>query len=257
MMRFLRRQPAGGSAAPQQEFDAPIQPLAPFWAIGDLHGCVELFDELLDKMYDLGRPAATLVLMGDYIDRGDNSAAVLRRLHGLQTELGADAMVCLRGNHDQMLLDFLDHPEASGPRWLRHGGLQTLASYSIAGPRPNAPPQQWHEARDRLREGLGDTIEPWLRALPMSWQTGNVFACHAGADPSLPVGQQDDAALIWGHPNFEKLNRGDGIWVVHGHTIVPQPLAQAGRISVDTGAYATGRLTAALIEPDNVSFVTT
>lgn len=257
MMRFLRRQSSGGSAAPQQEFDAPIQPIAPFWAIGDLHGCVALFDELLDKMFDLGRPAATLVLMGDYIDRGDNSAGVLRRLHGLQTEVGADVMVCLRGNHDQMLLDFLDRPESSGPRWLRHGGLQTLASYNIAGPRQSAPPEEFQNARDRLRDALGDTMETWLRALPLSWQSGNVFACHAGADPAVPVGHQEDVALMWGHPNFEKAARGDNIWVVHGHTIVPEPQALAGRISIDTGAYATGRLTAALIEPDSVRFVTT
>ncbi|EIE51169.1 metallophosphoesterase [Salipiger aestuarii] len=257
MRRFLRRKPLGGAGIRRQAFQAPIQPLAPFWAIGDLHGCAELFDRLLDQMFDLGRPAIRLVLMGDYIDRGDDSAGVLRRLHGIQTEVGVDVMVCLRGNHDQMLIDFLDRPELCGPRWLRHGGLQTLASFGVAAPRPNVGHAQWQDARDRLRGALGDATEAWLRGLPSSWQSGNVFACHAGTDPALPVGAQDEAVLLWGHPDFERISRGDDTWVVHGHTIVKAPQAQDGRISIDTGAYATGRLSAALIEPGHVTFVST
>ncbi len=257
MRHLLRRKLLGGSAASGGRFDAPINPDAPFWVVGDIHGRVALFDRLLDRMLGVGRPVGRLVLAGDYIDRGDDSATVLRRLHGIQTEVGPDVMVCLRGNHDQMLLDFLDRPEGAGPRWLRHGGLQTLASYGISGPRQNAAPEQWQDTRDQLRGALGEDVEAWLRDLPLSWRSGNVFACHAGADPALPLGGQDASVLLWGHPDFDRIARSDDTWVVHGHTIVKEPQAQAGRISVDTGAYATNRLTAALIEPGNVSFVST
>ena len=79
---------------------------------------------------------------------------------------------------------------------------------------------------------------------------------HAAADPLCPLDQQSDSVLLWGHPEFFKIPREDGQWIVHGHTIVDAPTADKGRISVDTGAYATGRLTAASIADGSVDFVT-
>lgn len=257
MRLFSRRKPAPPPPRPGRIFDTPIAPEAPFWAIGDVHGCAGLLDRLFDLMFAQGRPASMLVMLGDYVDRGDDSLQVLRRLHGIHAELGPEALVCLRGNHEQMFIDFLARPESAGPRWVRHGGLQTLASFGVPAPRSSAEPAQWIEARDRVREAMGAPMERWLSALPHSWMSGNVFACHAGADPARSVAHQDESVLTWGHADFEKEVRDDGIWVLHGHTIVTAANATSGRIALDTGAYATGKLSAALIEPGKLTFVST
>ena len=91
---------------------------------------------------------------------------------------------------------------------------------------------------------MGPDIRSWLGNLPISWQTGNVAVVHAGADPSEPLVDQSRRSLLWGHQDFDRLQRTDGIWIVHGHTIVDQPFMGGGRISIDIGAYATGRLAA-------------
>ncbi|HCR94032.1 MAG TPA: serine/threonine protein phosphatase, partial [Oceanicaulis sp.] len=127
MFRFRKKK------TPKPVFDAPLRPELPFFAVGDLHGCDSLFRKLLSTLEDLAHSEARLVLVGDYVDRGDDSAEVLRRLFRMQADAGEEMMICLKGNHDQMLLDFLDDPQGTGPRWLRYGGLQTLASYGLQG----------------------------------------------------------------------------------------------------------------------------
>ena len=84
------------------------------------------------------------------------------------------------------------------------------------------------------------------------YSSGNVHVVHAGADPARPLDRQSAHTLIWGHPDFLRRPRRDGQWVVYGHTIVDVVAAENGRIGVDTGAYATGRLSAALITRDGV-----
>ncbi|WP_226627396.1 metallophosphoesterase family protein [Alloyangia pacifica] len=252
-MKFLfkRRKPA----APV--FDAPFRPDDRCIVIGDVHGCDALLAKLLGRIEGRSTPETKLVLVGDYVDRGDESAAVLRRLMQMQARLGADQVICLRGNHDQMMIDFLDDPASAGARWFKYGGLQTLASYKLAGVSHTAPEAEWIKLRDRLREAMTPDIEAWLRGLPLSWTTGNVFICHAGADPTVPLEAQRSKDLIWGAPGFETTPRSDGTWVVHGHTITDRARPNAGRIPVDTGAYATGKLTAALLSSGKVEFVST
>lgn len=236
--------------APKHTFSAPLAPEVPFYAMGDLHGRDDLLQTLLDRLYAIADPEARLVCVGDYIDRGEESAQVLRRLYALQADAGEDVMICLCGNHEQMMLNFLDDPAGSGPRWMRYGGLQTLASFRIQAVPATAPEAQWRDARDRLRDAMGTALERWLRALPMVWQTGNVAVVHAAADPALPIAEQASQTLLWGHPDFEDQPRQDSVWVVHGHTIVDAVTPREGRLCVDTGAYATGRLSAALLRPD-------
>ncbi|MBT8154569.1 metallophosphoesterase [Epibacterium ulvae] len=217
-----------------------MTPAEPFYAIGDIHGC---FEQLADLLRQLKR-GVPVVCLGDYVDRGPNSAAVLHLLQNLPE------ITCLRGNHEEMLLRFLDDPAGSGQIWLRHGGLDTLASYGVA------VGQDPHEIRDDLLAAMGADTLQWLEALPRVFQSGNVVATHAGADPSRPIAAQDPVHLTWGHPQFLRRRRRDGHWVVHGHVIVPRPELHPGRIAVDTGAYATGSLSAALVLPDGVQFLT-
>lgn len=249
-MIFRRRKPDTGSPSIETP---PIRPETPFFAVGDLHGCDRLFDRLLRHLDSLGHPDAILVTVGDYVDRGEETARLLRRIRFLSESVG-DAMQCIMGNHEMMLLDMLDNPAERGPRWLRHGGLQTLASYRVPPVLGDRPDRDWDDMRDRLAESMGDETITWLRNLPLYWQTGNVVVTHAGADPAEPFEMQSSNNLLWGHPDFLRQPRSDGLWVVHGHTITQTPEAAQGRISTDTGAYATGVLTAALVETDNVTF---
>ncbi len=234
-------------------FNAPLRPDETFAVIGDVHGRIDLLDRLLDQIAALPIQPRSVVLVGDYIDRGEDSAEVLMRLKAL-SDIGS--CIPLRGNHEDMLLSFLDLPEENGNRWLRHGGLQTLASYRVTLASPSPGPNDLRAIADDLKSKLGDDALTWLRRLNTYWQSGNVCVVHAAADPDQSIANQSKHVLLWGHKAFRKKSRADGVWIVHGHTIVPSPLVDQGVISIDTGAYATGRLTAALIETDAVNFLT-
>ena len=226
---------------------APLAPEAPFAAIGDIHGRVDLLGELLARI----DPDLPVICVGDYVDRGEHSAEVLHLLHARPD------ITCILGNHEDMLLSFLKDPEEKGPRWLRYGGLQTLASFGVKGVTETAPPMALRTAAKQLKDAMGEEMIAWLDEMPELCQTGNVVITHAGANPAKPIDEQNRRTLLWGHPEFRKTPREDGLWIVHGHTIVDMPVAEAGRIPTDTGAYATGRLTAAIIYSNGVEFVST
>ncbi|MCH2163664.1 MAG: metallophosphoesterase [Marinovum sp.] len=240
----------------EPEFDAPLHPETTAMVVGDIHGRADLMLQMFTKLDTLNHNDAHLIFVGDYLDRGEDSARVLSTLYQFHTGAQPGLMTCLKGNHEQMLLDFLDAPAEHGPRWLRHGGLQTLASFKLAvTASPNAE-RDWIGLRDAFRDALDPQIEAWLRSLPLTWQSGNLFVCHAGTNPDKPISEQSDAGLLWGHPTHYERPRKDGIWVAHGHIIVDKARPTMGRIPVDTGAYATGRLTCAIIEPGAVEFLT-
>ncbi len=217
--------------------------------IGDVHGRDDLLASLLQKLEGRGG-ARQLVLVGDYVDRGPQSRAVLERLQALDA-------VCLKGNHEVMLLEFLDNPTEKAARWLRNGGFQTLESFGIELAREPTV-AMLEEARDALRAGLGAAGEAWLRGLPLVWQSGNLLVTHAGPDPARPIEGQPDKVFLWGHNRFLRDARADGLWVAHGHWMRDRAAAGDGRIAVDTGAWDSGRLSAALIDPDGrIEFVDT
>lgn len=238
-----------GAKGPQ--FNARIMPDAPFFAIGDIHGCAGKMHRLLAHIAAKDSDAPT-VFVGDYVDRGEQSADVVRHIMEMDA---AENVICLIGNHEEMLLNVLDDPQKHGARWLRYGGLQTLASFGVSGVATGATGGALDQAATQLRAAMGDVMIDWLRGLPTYWQSGNVAVVHAGADPTLPMVQQSAKTLRWGHPDFEDVVRTDGTWVIHGHTIVERPQTAAGRIAIDTGAYATGRLTAANVTDGDVTFL--
>lgn len=230
--------------APRVHVDPPgfPDPETEVAVIGDIHGRLDLLTRLIEKL-SAKAPAATLVFVGDYIDRGPSSRGVLNLLRSM----GAGS-VYLAGNHEVMALDFLDQPQKYGNRWLRNGGIETLASFGIQLAE-NADPDDMVQARDAFQAAISDGTEAWLRARPLTWKTGNLLVTHAGPDPKLPIDQQEDQSFLWGHPRFLRDARTDGVWVAHGHWIRDRPIHASGRISVDTGAWHSGHLTGAIIAP--------
>lgn len=239
------------SAAPEPM--PPLSPLGPFLAVGDIHGQISQLDRMFDLL-DRQDPTLPLILVGDYIDRGEDSAAVLERVKDVATAAGS-RLICLMGNHEDMCLRFLEDPEANAALWLRNGGLQTLASFGIGGIGQSTRGPGLTRARDDLARCMGDDLINWLQDLPAHWQSGNVVVVHAGADPALPFSDQKRSSLLWGHKDFARRQRTDGLWVVHGHTIVPAGLSEGGRIAIDTGAYATGRLTVVRVDHERLNFL--
>ena len=234
-------------------FSSPIAPDQPFLAIGDVHGRVDLVQHLEQLILEKA-PGLPAVFVGDYLDRVEQSAEVLDLLMSA-SEHGPQPVHCLRGNHEDMCLKFLDHPVEYGARWLKFGGLQTLSSYGVK--LIGTDDKALLKLRDALAQAMGDAAIDWLRARPVHWRSGNVHVTHAGADPARPIDQQPERNLIWGHRDFAEKTRTDGQWVVYGHVVVDKPKAARGRIAIDTGAYATGRLTAALISHGTVEFLST
>lgn len=245
---FSNKRGGRASSLNLRPLNAQMAPKRPFYAIGDIHGCFNEMQMALERVdldieaQDLRDP--TLIFLGDYIDRGPHSAEVLQFLMQL-AEAEQDAVVCLKGNHEQMLLDFIDDPIKHGPRWLKFGGNDTLASFGIECPSDCADKEQLYEACETLIDEMPEAMLHWLRRLPLQWSSGNMHCVHAAMDPAHPVKQQSQKTLLWGCDAFDKTPRNDGNWVIHGHTIVGEPHWENGRVALDTGCYSTGILTAA------------
>lgn len=233
----------------------PPQPETPVYIIGDIHGCADKLARLLDRIDKDGPsgPSAPphIVFIGDYVDRGDSSAEIVAFLYDLQSE-HSDNVTCLAGNHEAMMLSFIDDPRGRAKRWLQFGGVETLESYGIAPPKSQTAPSSGDlkKAAADLRDAIGAEKLTWLQNLPLSWSSGNLWAVHAGADPLLPMALQETRCMLWGHPAFFSTPRDDAQWVAVGHTVVKQPGAQDGRITTDTGAVYGKDLTAARVTPD-------
>jgi serine/threonine protein phosphatase 1 len=227
---------------PPAHFDA-VSPDESFIAFGDIHGRFDLLQRFPEN-----KVGGRIIFLGDMIDRGDESADVLNVLFTVP------GIICLMGNHEEMMLDFIAQPQSEGGRWLRYGGLQTLASFGVTGVSETSTGGELERARDALVDAMGNDLIDWVSSLPKCWTSGNVAFVHAGADPALPIDAQTNRTLLWGHNDFGKIPRKDGMWVVHGHTITEKPEMKPGIISIDTGAYATGNLTAATILKGSVEF---
>lgn len=231
------------------------RPVADCYIVGDIHGRADLLERMLDLIdAHIGGTAAVdpqLVFVGDYIDHGPHSDKVLARLRALTRDF-PNNVTCLMGNHERMLLDFLDDPAVRGPRWMRNGGGQAVESFLPAAraPDPMAPADNFIGLSADLRDGLGTETLDWIRGLPMAWSSGNLWVVHAGADPLRPMTGQSSRVLLWGHPEFETEPRTDGAWVAYGHTERDKPDVQDARIALDTGAWHSGKLSACAVGPD-------
>lgn len=237
------------------------QPKMPVYVVGDIHGRLDLFDEILARIdldigvNEVGGPV--LVCLGDYIDRGEDSAGVLKRMYALNTAQPT-RFICLMGNHERMMLEFLHQPDRRRARWLKHGGLQTLASFGVGGVTEASPLPALEAAAEDLRAAMPEGLEAWMRRLPKVWKSGTLVCVHAAADPNATIKDQSRHTLLWGHSDFFGTHRTDGLWIAHGHTALPSPRFEQSRISLDTGAYVSGMLSAARVLPEGtVTFLWT
>lgn len=228
------------------------------YAIGDIHGELALLDRLLAMIAkDAARHAgrrAVLVFLGDYIDRGPDSRGVLDRLTG-DLLSGAEARF-LAGNHEAALLDFIADPAANA-RWLDFGGAEALASYGVRASVGVRERGRLKSLRDQLVDRLPDAHRRFLDRLEHQAGYGDYAFVHAGIKPGRALDRQKRDDLLWlREPFLSSPLRHEKI-IVHGHTIVETPEIHPNRIAVDTGAYATGVLTAVVLDGVERSFLQT
>jgi serine/threonine protein phosphatase 1 len=230
------------------------------YAIGDIHGCYSLMVQLLDRIVadvssSTGQQDETLVFLGDYIDRGPASSAVLTGLLWIERHSPLRT-VFLKGNHEQVMLDYIDDPVLHG-RWLQFGGSATLRSYGLEVPEEIGSIDHI-ELRDRFVDLLPSSHLDFLRRLQLFHETNNFIFAHAGIQHGLPMSKQEPEDLLWIREGFLEERSLRGKRVVHGHTWTSnKPEVLAHRIGVDTGAYETGVLTAAKLRGTTVEFITT
>lgn len=229
------------------------------FAVGDVHGRADLLERLLSDLERLAdseaREKPMVVFAGDYIDRGPDSRDVLDLLlegrpYGFERRF-------LKGNHEQLMLDFCVNPVRTRS-WLSYGGANTLASYGVRPPPASASnPAIYADALQALREGMPKAHADFLNNnLERYVEAGDYLFVHAGIDPAKPLKDQADSDLYWIRDRFLQHSKPLSHCVVHGHTPVRAPTLEGSRIAIDTGAYATGVLTAARLEGTSVSFLT-
>ncbi len=214
------------------------------YAIGDVHGRLDLLLEAEHRIRadirKCGRPGL-VVLLGDYIDRGNNSAGVLSHL-GDSVETGL-RRIALCGNHEELFRRFL-HDPLGHLQWLELGGHETLYSYGIDG---DALLARYADNAAGIRRVLRETIptehRTLLENLPIALRIGGYIFVHAGIRPGVALETQDDEDLLWIREPFIAEGSGLSATVVHGHTPMPEPTFGPGRIGIDTRAYASGLLT--------------
>lgn len=227
------------------------------YAIGDIHGRYDLLTSLMDQ---IGEHAGALppsrslhiVMLGDIIDRGPQSAAALELLYDLQKT--SDRVVVLLGNHEEAMLQALEGSTESLRGWMNVGGDATVRSFGLD------PYQRDDDPRDyirKLRAAVPREWVAWLKRLPLFARSGDYFFCHAGIRPGVALRRQTRSDLLWIREDFLDDEADHGAVIVHGHSIEPEVTIRANRIGIDTGAYRTGVLTALYLEGEQRGVIST
>jgi len=219
------------------------------YAIGDIHGRADLLADVLKRidadMIKNPVSAAIEIFLGDYIDRGPESRQVLDQL---VVRKRSHKTVFLKGNHETFLTNFITDPTILRD-WQRLGGLETLMSYGITTViKPNAFGQA--QLATELDQALPESHRLFLADLKSSFTYGDYFFVHAGVRPGIPLAKQHEEDLLWIRDDFLLCEDDFTKFIVHGHTPVNQPDIRPNRINIDTGAYATGRLTCLILVDD-------
>ena len=236
-----------------EAFSGGAEPAGPdgyrAYGVGDIHGRVDLLDELLAKIEaDIGSRPPTenfIVFLGDLIDRGPDSAAVVERLRTYSVR--DTTTVFLSGNHEEVMLRVLAG-EKGGllADWLQFGGAECVASYGLD---PAALAAMGEAAAIKaIRAKVPKAHEEFLSSFADTFRFGDYLFVHAGIRPGLGIAEQTQSDLRWIREPFLGDTKDHGFVVVHGHTISNKVEEKPNRIGLDTGAYRTGILTALAVE---------
>ena len=229
--------------------NATLPPNTRLYAIGDIHGCADLLVKLLDQIvvHDEGLAEIEhkkLVFLGDYIDRGPNSAAVLDILiHHLPK--GYET-IFLKGNHELMLLEGLEN-ERAALTWLMNGGLKTIASY-LPALIFNWKKGQPLKLIKKFQQTLPNSHLRFFQKLQLSTQCGDYFFVHAGVHPDRPLEEQKEQDMLWIRDRFLFSRKNFGKIIIHGHTPAKKVDEAENQIGIDTAAVYGGSLTALMLE---------
>jgi serine/threonine protein phosphatase 1 len=226
------------------------------YAVGDIHGRADLLSELANRvavdLKDADYDELLTVFLGDYIDRGPDPAAVVTRVSSSDFPT---PIVALRGNHEQMLLNFLSD-ESTLDTWRLNGGLETLNSYKISVS-DLMRGQGYKSAQQELHANLPKNHLKFLKELKSHFVLGDYFFCHAGVRPGIALESQSDGDLMWIRDEFLNSDLNFGKIIVHGHTPVSSPDIRENRINIDTGAFATNKLTCLVLQGTSRRFIST
>ena len=246
---FQRRPPTASKFWPQRVG----------YAVGDIHGRADLLAELVallegraeQERREAGEPI--VIFLGDYVDRGPHAAAVLDLLIAGRPQ-GYERRF-LKGNHEEMMLTFLADP-LQNRAWITQGGAETLTSYGVTPPSPlDLAHDAWIKAAEALKAAVPAAHMEFLGNLERYIVAEDYVFVHAGVNLARPIEKQTDDDLLWSREKFLNTRKRYSRRVVHGHTPADLPVADERRIGLDTGAYATGVLSAARFEGDEVRFL--
>lgn len=227
------------------------------YAVGDIHGHVDQLDNLLKQIAADAAPSAAgqrplLVFLGDYVDRGPQSRAVIDRIIAAADDDRFD-VVALKGNHEDAMVRFLSDP-AFAPAWIANWGQATLVSYGV--PPPSAfDPAACEAVQAQFAAALPDRHRAFLAGLRLSLEVGDYLFVHAGIRPGVPLDAQAERDMIWIRYDFLESDEAFEKVVVHGHTPADRPERKSNRINVDTGVYFSGVLTAVRLEGEQQRFM--
>lgn len=226
------------------------------YAIGDVHGCLTELQQLESLIIEdaAGHPGPRFIIgLGDYVDRGPHSATVVDHIMGPAPD--GFERICIGGNHETHMLDFLRNPR-DADLWLGVGGLETLTSYGVDVPLRLTTPASRQALAAAFAAAMPAEHVEFLSALPQMVILDRHVFVHAGIRPGIPLDAQAPHDLILITNDFLNFEGELDYTVVHGHTPVQAPLQTPNRIAVDTGAYGTGRLSAARVFQGAVDFLT-
>ncbi len=223
------------------------------YAIGDIHGRLDLFERMIDAIEAddaaSGPAETTVILLGDLVDRGADSAGVVDRARRWQAQ--RDVRI-LSGNHEEMFLRSMEEVDVLR-HFLRHGGRETVLSYGVG--KKEFADATLEETQELMRRHVPEDDIAFIRGFEDMVAMGDYLFVHAGIQPGIPLEGQEPRDMRWIREPFLSHSEPHDHVVVHGHTIRDRPEDKGNRIGIDTGAFRTGRLTALALEGTKRRFI--
>jgi serine/threonine protein phosphatase 1 len=249
---FLRRKQQSPAAKPLPA----IPPGERVYAIGDVHGCAAELDRLIVLIaadHEKRGPASqTIVLLGDLMNRGPDSAGVIRQAREL---VGSGLGRLIKGNHEELFVLASRGDHRAARTLMDNGGAATLASFGLTQQEIHGG--NYHDLANLMKERIARDVVGFLERGEEKIRIGDYLFVHAGVRPGIPIGEQRAADLRWIRHEFLNSQAAHGAMIVHGHSISDEPSEQHNRIGIDTGAYRTGVLTAIGLEGTQRWFLST